>query len=163
MKRLAWPVAIIAAIVAADRITKLYIRSAFSAFEIHPVIPGIFNIVHVENPGAAFGMLSDSPSFWSHLFLACVSLVEMAIVAFLLWKPERAGMRNTALLRVALSLVFGGALGNLWDRLFRGTVTDFLQVFIGSYEYPSFNVADSAVTIGAVLLAIELLRSRKPS
>lgn len=163
MKRLAWPVAIIAAIVVADRITKVYIRSAFSAFEIHPVIPGVFNIVHVENPGAAFGMLSDSPSFWSHLFLACVSLVEMTIVAFLLWKPVRAGMRDTALLRVSLSLVFGGALGNLWDRLFRGTVTDFLQVFIGSYEFPSFNVADSAVSIGAVLLAIELLRSRKPS
>lgn len=162
MKRRWWSTAIIAAVVALDRITKLYIRSAFRGFEIHPVIPGVFNIVHVENPGAAFGMLADSPSLWSHLFLASISLIVMAIIAVLLWRPERAGMRDTALLRVALALVFGGALGNVWDRLFRGTVTDFLQVYIGSYEFPSFNAADSAITIGAALLAIELLRSRKP-
>jgi signal peptidase II len=61
----------------------------------------------------------------------------------------------------ALALVFGGALGNLWDRVFRGTVTDFVQVFIGSYEFPSFNVADSAITVGAVLLAIDLLRGSR--
>ncbi len=61
----------------------------------------------------------------------------------------------------SLALVFGGAFGNLWDRIFRGSVTDFLQVFIGSYEFPAFNVADSAITIGAALLVIDLLRPRK--
>jgi len=162
MNRRLWSsAAIIFAVAALDRITKIYIRSALTGYDIHPVIPGIFNIVHVENPGAAFGMLADSPNFWSHFFLVGISLVEMAIIAALLWKPSIAKLRDTAWLRVALSLVFAGALGNFWDRLFRGTVTDFIQVYIGSYEYPSFNVADSAIDIGAALLLIELLRSRK--
>ena len=84
----------------------------------------------------------------------------MALIAVMLWRPHHAGMHDTVLLRIGLSLVFGGALGNVWDRLFRGTVTDFLQVFFGSYEFPSFNAADSAITIGAVLLLIDLWRTR---
>jgi signal peptidase II len=125
------------------------------------VIPKVFNIVHIENPGAAFGMLADSPGLWSHVFLATVSLAVMSAIAYLLWRPQHAGMRDSALLRLALSLVFGGALGNVWDRLFNGTVTDFLQVFFGSYEFPSFNAADSAISIGAALLVIDLWRTRQ--
>ena len=71
-----------------------------------------------------------------------------------------AVLQHTMLMRTALALVFGGALGNLWDRLFRGTVTDFLQFFFGSYEFPSFNVADSMITIGAGLLLIDLWLTR---
>lgn len=146
--------ALIALVVLIDRLTKLYIRAAFTTADLKPVIPGFFNIVHTENPGAAFGMLADSSGAWRSLFLVGVSLVVMVIIGVMLWKPH-TGM-NSALARTGLSLVFGGALGNMWDRLFRGTVTDFLQFFFGSYEFPSFNAADSAITIGAGLLLIDM-------
>lgn len=152
--------AIISTVVLIDRITKMYIRSAFSAWDITPVIPRFFNIVHTENPGAAFGMLADSTSSWREVFLVGISLAVISVIGVMLWRPHRAGMHDTPLLRVGLALVFGGALGNVWDRLFRGTVTDFLQFFFGSYEFPSFNAADSAITIGAALLVIDLWRTR---
>jgi signal peptidase II len=156
-----WPtVAIIAVVVLIDRLTKFYIRSSFSLWDIVPVIPRVFNIVHTENPGAAFGMLADASSQWRGIFLVGISLVVMSLIGVMLWRPHHAGMHDTLLLRIGLALVFGGALGNVWDRLFRGTVTDFLQVFLGSYEFPSFNAADSAITIGAIVLLIDLWRTR---
>jgi signal peptidase II len=153
------PVAIILALVAFDRVTKIYIRTHVSPWDMLAVIPGFFNIVHTENPGAAFGVFSDSNSPWRSLFLVGVSLVVMAIIGALLWRPARFGTPDTLLLRTGLAFVFGGAMGNLWDRVLRGTVTDFLQLFFGSYEFPSFNVADSAITIGAGLLLLDLWRS----
>jgi len=148
-----------------DRITKMYIRSAYTAWDVKPVISGFFNIVHTENPGAAFGILADSPSAWSSMLLVAVSLVVMAIIGVMLWRPRPASPQNSVaqsagLVSVGLALVFGGALGNVWDRLFRGTVTDFLQVFFGSYEFPSFNAADSAISVGAALLLIDMWRTR---
>lgn len=153
------------AVVVIDRITKMYIQSAYTAWDVKPVIAGFFNIVHTENPGAAFGILADSPSAWSSMLLVAVSLVVMAIIGVMLWRPrpaslERAGAQSAGLVSVGLALVFGGALGNVWDRLFRGTVTDFLQFFFGSYEFPSFNAADSAISVGAALLLIDLWRTR---
>jgi signal peptidase II len=150
--------AIIAAVVVVDRLTKIYIRSAFSIMDFHPIIPNVFNIVHIENRGAGFGMLAESQSHWRPIFLVGVSLVVMSAIVVMLWRPPRPA--ESIVLRIGLALVFGGALGNLWDRIFAGTVTDFLQVFIGSYEFPSFNAADSAITIGAGLLLIDLWRTR---
>jgi signal peptidase II len=152
--------AIIAAVVVVDQITKLYIRTHVSPWDVNPVIPGFFNIIHTENPGAAFSMFSESTSQWRSLFLIVVSLVVMAIIGSILWRPARAGLTNSALLQTGFALVLGGALGNFIDRLTRGTVTDFLQFFFGSYEFPSFNAADSAITIGAGLLLIDLWRTR---
>jgi signal peptidase II len=152
---------IIFAVVLIDRITKMYIRASFSAWDVTPVIPRFFNIVHTENPGAAFGMLADSNSQWRVVFLVGISLVVMLVIGVMLWRPpQRSGLHDTPLLRIGLALVFGGALGNVWDRLFAGTVTDFLQFFFGSYEFPAFNAADSAITIGAALLVIDLWRTR---
>lgn len=147
---------IIVAVVALDHASKLAIRLRVSPWETIPVIPGIFNIVHAENPGAAFSMLADAAPVIRGVFLIGVSLLLMAIIGTMLW---RLPAKSSPFLATALALVFGGALGNLWDRVFRGTVTDFVQVFIGSYEFPSFNVADSAITIGAALMALDLLRS----
>ena len=152
--------AIAAAVVVIDRITKGYIRSAYTSYDVTPVIPRFFNIVHTENPGAAFGIFADSPSAWSSMLLVAVSLVVMAVIGVMLWKPRPTAMQAPGLVSVGLALVFGGAFGNVWDRLFRGTVTDFLQVFFGSYEFPSFNAADSAITVGAALLLIDLWRTR---
>lgn len=147
---------IIAGVVLLDRITKLYIRSHVSAMDMIPVIPGFFNIVHTENPGAAFGFLADSNLAWRRVLLLAVSVVVMSIIGSLLYRAPA-----NPVLQTGLALVFGGALGNAWDRLTRGTVTDFLQFFFGSYEFPSFNAADSAISIGAALLLIDLWRSRK--
>ncbi len=152
--------AIAAAVVVIDRITKGYIRSAYTSYDVTPVIPRFFNIVHTENPGAAFGIFADSPSAWSSMLLVAISLVVMAVIGVMLWKPRPTAMQAPGLVSVGLALVFGGAFGNVWDRLFRGTVTDFLQVFFGSYEFPSFNAADSAITVGAALLLIDLWRTR---
>jgi signal peptidase II len=126
--------------------------------DVYPVIPRFFNIVHTENPGAAFGMFSDSPTEWRGILLVGISVAVMTILGVMLWRTAAA---QSQVMSTGLVLVFGGALGNLVDRLFRGTVTDFLQLLFGSYEFPSFNVADSAITIGAGLLLIDLWRSRK--
>lgn len=153
---------IVIAVVVLDRITKLGIQHNFSSADVVPVIPGILNIVHAENPGAAFSMLAEAPPIIRKLVLIGLSTAVLAIVGVLLWRSPNSpsGIRGS-LMRTGLTLVFGGALGNLFDRIFRGAVTDFIQVFIGSYEFPSFNVADSAITIGAGLLVIDLLRNRK--
>lgn len=149
--------AIIAAIVVVlDRVTKVYIRETLSLIDIVPVIPGFFNIVHVENPGASFGMLADAGE-WRKLALVWLALIVMAVVGFMLWKP---GARMSTLAQTGLAVIFGGAAGNVWDRIAQGTVTDFLQFFFGSYEFPSFNVADSAINIGAALIIIDMWKSR---
>jgi signal peptidase II len=155
MRSLIHESAIIAAVVALDRVSKLYIQHAFSLADTQPVIPGFFNIVHIENPGAAFGMLADSQSLWRQVLLVGVSLMVMTVIGVMLWRH-----RGTGLLRTALALVMGGAMGNLWDRLFHGTVTDFLQFFFGSYEFPSFNAADIMINVGAGLLLIDLWLTR---
>jgi signal peptidase II len=149
---------IIAAVVILDRATKLYIQNHFSMLDSVSVIPGFFNIVHVENPGAAFGVLADSGE-WRRLVLVWVSLVVMAGIGVLLWRAPQNG--ESAVTQTGLALVFGGALGNAWDRIARGFVTDFLQFFFGSYEFPSFNVADCAIDIGAGLLILDMLRRRR--
>jgi len=150
-------VAIISGVVIVDRITKIYIQRNFSPWDMKPVIAGFFNIVHAENPGAAFGFLSDSHSEYRGIFLVGVSLAVMAIIGTMLFRPS---VKKSPLLEIALALVFGGAAGNMYDRLFYGKVTDFLQFFFGSYEFPSFNAADSAITIGACLLLLDLWKNR---
>jgi signal peptidase II len=149
-------IVIIAVVFALDRLTKLYIRSHVTQLDQIPVISGFFNIVHTENPGAAFGFIADLNSDWRRILLIGVSVGVMAIIA-----PLLARAQGGAILQTGLALIFGGALGNFWDRLTRGTVTDFLQFFFGSYEFPSFNVADSAITIGAIFLLIDLWRSQR--
>jgi len=159
MKQSPWlPAVIAAAVVIVDRITKLYIQSAYSLSQVTTVIPGFFYIDHAENPGAAFSLFAESHSALRGILLVGVSVTVMAVIAAMLWGPSRNA--HSGLMRVALSLVLGGALGNLLDRLFRGTVTDFLQFIFGSYEFPSFNAADSMITIGAGLLIIDLFLTR---
>ncbi len=154
---------IIAAVVLVDRITKIYIRTHVSQLDLYPVIPGFFNIIHIENPGAAFGLFSEAAGQWKTVFLVGVSLAVMIAVAGMLFRKPAPGVRLSGLLQTGLGLVFGGALGNFWDRAFSPdhTVTDFLQFFFGSYEYPSFNAADSAIFTGAALLLIDLWRTRQ--
>lgn len=154
---------IVAAVVILDRLTKVFIQTHFSPLDIVPVIPNLFNIVHAENPGAAFSMLADAPLAIRQTVLIAFSGVVMAVIGFMLFRRQPPGVKETALTSVGLALVLGGALGNFWDRVVIGTVTDFLQVFIGTYEFPSFNVADSAIFCGACALIIDLALQPNPA
>ena len=141
-----------------DRLTKRLVAKDISLHDSITVIKRIFYITHVENSGAAFGLFNDSPSEWKIGLLVLFSIVALVIVSALLWRSSHA-MTASA---VGLSLILGGALGNLWDRLLNGRVVDFLLVYIGSYQWPAFNVADSAIVIGAGLLVFEILFAKAP-
>lgn len=140
-----------------DRITKDVIKAHVTAWETLRVIPGFFNIVHAENPGVAFGFLADSSSAWRNVFLIGLSVTVLVFISTLLWKGR--GPENW-ILRVGLALVLGGALGNLYDRVVHGTVTDFVEVYAGQHYFPAFNVADSAISVGAGLLLLDMWRGR---
>ena len=155
------PFLIAAAVFALDRVSKGIIKARVNAFDTHVVIPGFFNIVHAENPGVAFGLLADSTGAWRAIFLIGLSATVMIFITTMLWKPGRSSADN--LTRTGLALVLGGAIGNLFDRVVNGTVTDFIEVYLGSHYFPAFNVADSAISIGAGLLLLDMWlgRSRK--
>jgi signal peptidase II len=139
-----------------DRLTKWLIETRFSFFDTWKVIPGFFDIVRSENPGVAFGIFSDSTSQWRTLALVLLSLAAVIAVGILLWRPERLDRFS----RWGFSLIMGGAAGNVVDRMLYGRVTDFLLFYIRDYQWPAFNVADSAIVIGSVLLALGLLRPK---
>lgn len=140
-----------------DFVTKAFISSAMALHETFPVIGGFFNITYVRNPGAAFGFLSDaSPGFRSVFFVAVTCL---AIILVLYYIVKSTAEEPRVIL--SLSLILSGALGNLVDRVRFGEVIDFIDVYIGSHHWPAFNVADSAITIGAFLLLIEMFKHRK--
>jgi signal peptidase II len=124
--------------------------------DVVTLIPGWLRIVHNENPGAAFGMLADGNPFLRSVILIGVSATVLIFVgmALMVRSPAYAG----PLTRFGLGSVLGGALGNLYDRVVHGTVTDFIEVFHGNWVFPAFNVADSAITVGAILLLVGVLR-----
>ena len=146
-------------VVLLDRFSKLAIERNLSLHDSISLIPGFFRLTHIENRGAAFGLFADSPSEWKIAGLVLFSLVALIIVATLLWKNSHS-MTTTG---VGLSLILGGAIGNLWDRLVSGHVVDFLLFYIGQYQWPAFNVADSAIVIGAGLLVFEILFTKSPA
>jgi signal peptidase II len=146
-----------ALVFAIDRMTKSVIEAHVSPFDVHPVIPGFFDIVHSQNRGVAFGLMNDSTSAWRTVVLIVFSAAALILVAGLLWKASRLD-RLTA---TGLALVLGGAAGNLFDRILWGRVTDFLEFYIGDLHWPTFNVADSCIVIGSGLLLLELLRPKR--
>src|SRR5437763_10523727 len=146
------------AVLLLDRYTKRVVAAHISLHDSITVVKRIFYITHVENRGAAFSLFNDSPSQWKIGLLVLFSVVALVIVSALLWRSSHAITTSA----VGLSLILGGALGNLWDRLLSGRVVDFLLVYIGSYEWPAFNIADSAIVVGAGLLVFEILFTRAP-
>ena len=143
-------------IVAVDRFTKWLVAARIPLHDSIIVIPGFFHLTHVQNRGAAFGLWSDSPSEWKVTMLIMFSLAALLVVVALLWKNSHA-MSTTA---AGLALILGGALGNLWDRLVMGRVVDFLDFSVSGYHWPAFNLADSAIVVGALLLVGEILFSK---
>jgi signal peptidase II len=153
------PLFVASAVVAGDRVTKLLIQKNVTAFDAISVIPGWLRIIHTENPGAAFGMLADGNPLLRSLVLIGVSGLVLVFVASALL--NRNGAFSAVPTRLGLSFVLGGAVGNLYDRLVHGTVTDFIEAYHGTWSFPAFNVADSAITVGACLLLLDLLRPRR--
>jgi signal peptidase II len=141
-------------IVLLDQITKFYVDSSMRLHESIPVIQGLFSITHVRNPGAAFGFLADASPLFRSIFFVAVTVLAIILVVHYIWKSRA----EEPFLTFALSLILSGAVGNLIDRVRLGEVIDFLDVYIGSYHWPAFNVADSAISVGAVILFIELTR-----
>jgi signal peptidase II len=146
-------------VVLLDRVTKLAVARNIPLHDSIQLIPDFFRLTHVENRGAAFGLFADSPSEWKIAVLVLFSIVALVIVSALLWRNSHS-MNTTG---IGLSLILGGALGNLWDRLLSGRVVDFLLFYIGQYQWPAFNVADSAIVVGAGLLVIEILFAKTPA
>jgi len=157
MRRFHFLIAIL--VVLLDRATKWAVARNISLHDGIQIIPGFFRLTHVENRGAAFGLFADSPAQWKIAMLVLFSIVALVIVLALLWRNSHA-MTTTG---IGLALILGGAAGNLWDRLLNGRVVDFLLFYVGQYQWPAFNVADSAIVCGAGLLVIEILFAKTPA
>jgi signal peptidase II len=144
---------IVLIVVLLDRWTKHLVAARIAPYSHVQVIPGFFRLTHTENTGAAFSLFADSTAPWKTGLLIAFSVLALMVVSTLLWKNHQAHVATG----VGLSLIMGGALGNLWDRLARGRVVDFLLVYVKQYQWPVFNLADSAIVVGAGLLIIEIL------
>ena len=144
-------------IVVLDRATKAWFEARTIEGWRHEIIHNFIYLVHSRNPGIAFGVLADSASAFTRVILITGSLAVIAVLAWLLV----TGKIVSAIGNGGLALVLGGAAGNVSDRIFHGAVTDFFEVWLGTYHYPAFNVADSAITIGAILILLGVLFGHK--
>ncbi|MFV0435886.1 MAG: signal peptidase II [Desulfopila sp.] len=149
---------IAAVVVLADQLSKWWIVHSFRLYEVREVIPGLVNLVYVTNPGAAFSLLAEADTPWRHTFFLVVGLVAIAGLTagyFVLRRQHRW-------YGPACALIAGGAVGNLVDRIRLGAVVDFLDVYLMNWHWPAFNVADSAICVGAGLfIVVSILESRK--
>jgi signal peptidase II len=143
-----------AAVLVLDQITKLVVTAALSPYEIVEAVPGFFNLVYYLNPGAAFGILNRS-GFTGKLILIGISIGALVLIASMV-----RGSKDR-LYTYALSLIAGGAAGNLVDRIRQGSVVDFLDFHISGHHWPAFNVADSAISVGVGLALLSFFISRK--
>jgi signal peptidase II len=146
---------LIAAVVALDQATKWLVVRSIGLHDYVPLVDGLLSLSHVRNRGAAFGILSDWDLPYQPVLLSALSLAALGAIAVYFWRLPPAAH----LPRVALALVLGGAVGNLIDRARLGYVVDFVHVYWREYQWPDFNVADSAITVGVTLLVLDILRS----
>ncbi len=159
MKKLV-PFAVVAGgVLILDQFTKALVQESFRLYESRPVIEGLFHLTYVRNPGAAFGIFSQHGEAFRRPFFIGVTVLALVVIGV----AVRRLPRERPWTLTALGLVFGGAVGNLIDRIRWGEVVDFLDVFWKSHHWPAFNVADSAITVGmTILIAAELFgESRK--
>ena len=143
-------------ILALDQVSKTLVVRNIALHQTVTVIPGFFSISHVLNPGAAFSLFADASVYGPKALITFSSLILVAIAIVL--SRSRSGFTVTSL---ALSLIMGGAMGNLVDRLRFGSVIDFLMFKLGNYYWPDFNAADSAIVVGSLMLVADLFLSNK--
>lgn len=142
-------------IVTIDRTTKLFVLHHLTAFKPHRILP-IFNLTLVYNTGAAFSFL-HAASGWQNLFFSSLALAVSMIIIYWLYKlPASAGWTSSA-----LCLILGGAFGNMWDRILYGHVIDFSDFHLGEWHFAIFNVADSAICVGAFMLLLSWVRTKQ--
>jgi len=131
-----------------DHLTKIIVVQTIPLYSNIRIIPGFFNLTHIHNRGAVFGILSRSNDSTIHLLLMAASVMALGLILYYFFSASP----KDKLMKIALSLILAGALGNLWDRLIQKYVVDFLDIYIKNWHWPTFNVADSCITIGAFLL-----------
>jgi signal peptidase II len=142
-----------AAVVAFDQVTKYLVTASMELHDSHEIVPGLLSLTHVRNRGAAFGFLSNADLPYQAALFSILSLLALSAIATYAFKLP-AGQRFT---QFALALIMGGAVGNLIDRVVHGNVVDFVDVYWRAHHWPAFNVADSCISIGVVMLILELL------
>jgi signal peptidase II len=147
--------AIAVVVVVADQVTKAVVAGSIPEHTTVPVLPHFFSLIHTKNAGAAFGLFSESPAAWKTVLLIVVSSLLLAMVIAVMWRSQQLRWKTG----VGLALILGGALSNLFDRIRLGRVVDFLDVYCRSYHWPTFNLADCAIVVGAWVLVFQLLFS----
>jgi signal peptidase II len=146
------------ALVVLDQVTKNIVARTVDLYQSVPVVPGFFNITRIHNRGAIFGTFSQTNNQLVFVLLTAASLAALAMVVYYFFKTPA----SDKLMKVSLTMIMAGALGNQFDRLVRGHVIDFLDFYVGRAHWPFFNAADSCITIGACLMLFTLFR-RKPA
>jgi signal peptidase II len=140
-----------------DQVTKLHIMETMRLHESIPIVPNLFSLTYIRNPGAAFGLLAGSSNAFRMVFFGLTSIFALVLLSTILCRmPERDWLG-----RLSVAGILGGAVGNLIDRLRYGEVIDFLDVYVDNYHWPAFNVADSAITIGVIFLIIHFAFEKK--
>jgi len=157
VRTLSWLVSILiaVAVLAGDQVTKALVERSISEHAQISILPHFFNLTNTKNPGAAFGLFSDSPAPWKTALLIVVSGALLLTVAGIVWRSRNLHWETG----VGLALILGGALSNLFDRIRMGRVVDFLDVYVGNYHWPTFNLADSAIVVGAGFLVFHVFFS----
>jgi len=149
-----------AAVLGVDQASKYAVQKLTDVGSTRVLIPGVLNLVHTNNPGVAFGLLADSHAPWRAPVLIVFAVAVIGLIGWLLATGRAGGWFG----RCGMTFILGGAAGNVLDRLFHHSVTDFIDFYIGSYHWYTFNLADSAIVTGAGLVMLELLRDwRHPS
>jgi signal peptidase II len=147
---------IILGVLLTDQLTKIIVSQNVSPYTNIAIIPGFFNLTHIHNRGAIFGFFSQSESPFVSILLTIASLTALSFVIYYFLKTPP----TEKTMKISLSLILGGALGNLVDRVFKGYVVDFADFYIKQWHWPAFNVADASITVGALCLIFVLLKGR---
>lgn len=148
-------VLVMGAVLVADQLVKWLVVRSLELHDYRPLVDGVLSLSHVRNRGAAFGILSDADLPYQAMLFSALSLAALLAIAVYAWRlPATARLPQTA-----LALILGGAFGNLIDRVRLGYVVDFVHLYWREYQWPDFNVADSAITIGVTLLVLDILRA----
>ena len=145
-------------LVIADHLTKAIVSQKIALLTNIRVVPGFFNLTHIRNRGAIFGFFSRSGSQLIYIVLTLASLAALGLVIYYFFKTPT----SERFMKISLSLILAGALGNLIDRIFRGYVVDFLDFYVKNWHWPSFNIADASITIGGFILIFIFLFKRRP-
>jgi signal peptidase II len=155
VNRLVSNLLLMAGVIGLDQATKALVVRSLDLHDYVPLVDGVLSLSHVRNRGAAFGLLSDWDLPYQSVLLSVLSIVALVAIAVYFFRLPAAAR----LPRLALTLVLGGAVGNLVDRVRLGYVVDFVHVYWRQHQWPDFNLADSAITIGVTLLVLDILRS----